>query len=156
MGNDESALRALYQAAMDGWNQGSAAAFAAPMGQEVDFVAFDGTYFKGREQLVAFHDPLFRTHLKGTRLVGEVTSVRFLTPDVALMHARGGTIIRGRSAPAPERDSIQTLVATRTGGQWCITAFQNTRVRPIGRNVAGTLAWLFTDWLWKLARPRTR
>jgi PhnB protein len=29
------------------------------------------------------------TYLKGTRLVGQVTRVRFLGPDVALMHAVG-------------------------------------------------------------------
>jgi hypothetical protein len=39
--------------------------------------------------------------------------VRFLSPDVALMHAVGGTVMRGKSEPSPERDSIQTLVAIR-------------------------------------------
>jgi uncharacterized protein (TIGR02246 family) len=151
---DEQAVRALYKRLMDGWNQGSGAAFAEPMADDVDFVPFDGVYFKGKEALVRFHDPLFKTHLKGTRLVGEVTSVRFLSPTVALMHARGGTIMRGESKASPARDSIQTMVAVKEGDRWSITAFQNTRVRPIGQNFAGTMWWLLTDWLWKLARPR--
>lgn len=86
--------------------------------------------------------------------MGDVKSVRFLSPDVALMHAIGGTVLRGKSSPAPERDSIQTLVAAKSGGQWHLAAFQNTRVRPIGRNAGGTFVWLLSDLLWKLLRPR--
>jgi uncharacterized protein (TIGR02246 family) len=151
---DEPAVRALYQRAMDGWNQGSGTAFAAPFTADADFVAFDGSHFKGRDAIAAFHQPLFATHLKGTRLVGNVTSVRFQSPTVALMLARGGTIMRGASTPAPERDSIQTLVAVKEGEVWSLTSFQNTRVRPMGRNLGGTLVWLLSDKLWKLARPR--
>jgi uncharacterized protein (TIGR02246 family) len=152
---DEHVVRALYERLMSGWNEGSGAAFAAPLAADVDFVAFDGSAFQGREAITAFHDPLFRTHLRGTRLVGEVTSVRFLSPTVALMHARGSTIMRGEAHASPARDSIQTLVAVKADGTWSLSAFQNTRVRPIGQGVAGTLLWLIGDWLWKLALGRT-
>ncbi|MGQ0695938.1 MAG: SgcJ/EcaC family oxidoreductase [Nitrospiraceae bacterium] len=152
--HDEAAVRDLYQQLMEGWNQGSGEAFAAPFAENGDLIAFDGTHFRGRQEIVPFHQRLFETHLKGTRLVGQVTSIRFLGPDVALIHARGGTIMRGKSAPAPERNSIQTLVASRSDGGWRLAAFQNTRVRPIGRNVGGTFIWLFSDWLWKVFRPR--
>jgi uncharacterized protein (TIGR02246 family) len=129
---DEAAVRALYQQLMEGWNHGSAEAFAAPFAGDGDLIAFDGTHFRGHQEIVPFHQQLFQTHLKGTRLVGQVISVRFLGPDVALMHARGGTIMRGKSDPSPERDSIQTLVAMKCGDQWRLAAFQNTRVRPHG------------------------
>jgi hypothetical protein len=82
------------------------------------------------------------------------SSVRFLGPDVALMHAVGGTVMRGKSVPSPERDSIQTLVATKRAGEWRLAAFQNTRVRPIGRNAAGTFVWILSDWLWKVFHPK--
>jgi len=92
---------------MDGWNKGSAQAFSAPFTEDGHLVAFDGTHFKGREEIVTFHQPLFDKWLKKTRLVGEVESVRHLSPDVALMHARGGTIMRGKSRPSPERWTAQ-------------------------------------------------
>jgi uncharacterized protein (TIGR02246 family) len=152
--SDAAAVRALYAQLMDGWNAGSGEAFAAPFADKCDFVAFDGTRFSGREAIARFHEPLFKTHLKGTRLAGDVTDVRWLSPTVALMHARGGTIPRGRTRPAPERDSVQTLVAARVDGAWRLVAFQNTRVRPIGQNLRGTLLWLTSDWLWRWCLPR--
>lgn len=148
--SDQAALRNLYHQLMEGWNRGSGDLFAAPFSEAADFVAFDGSRFKGRQEIARFHQPLFDTHLKGTRLVGAVTHVRFLSPDIALIHALGGTVMRGKSAPTADRDSIQTLVATRSGGEWRLEAFQNTRVRPIGRSTAGTLLWLGFDRLWKL------
>jgi hypothetical protein len=76
--------------------------------------------------------------------------VNFLNPDVALVHAVGGTVMRGKTKPSPERDSIQTLVATREGGEWRFAALHNARVRPIGRNAASFLIWALTDLLWKV------
>ena len=148
--DDEAAVRGLYEQLMDGWNQGSGAAYAAVFTEDGDLIGFDGTHLKGRQEIAPFHQRLFETYLKGTRLVGQVTGGRFLSPDVALMHAVGGTVMRGKSKPSPARDSIQTLVAVKRGGEWRLAAFQNTRVRHMGRSARNTLIWLFTDLLWKL------
>ena len=149
---DEAALRALYQQLMDGWNQGSGDAFAAGFTEDGDLGGFDGTHFKGRQEIAPFHQQLFDKWLKGSRLVGEVKDVRFLSPDVVLMHALGGTVMRGKSEPVPERDSIQTLVATRQDGEWRLAAFQNTRLHPIGSSATTFLIWTLSDLLWKVFR----
>jgi uncharacterized protein (TIGR02246 family) len=153
---DEAAVRDLYQRLMDGWNQGSGTAFAAVFTEDGDLVAFDGTHFKGRQEIAPFHQHLFDTWMKGTRLVGHITDVRFLSPNVAVLHAVGSTIMRGKTAPSPERDSIQTLVATRHDGAWRLAAFQNTRLRRIGRNPLTFLIWMLGDGLWKLFRLNKR
>ena len=150
---DEVAVRDLYQELMDGWNRGSGDAFAAVFTDDGDLVAFDGTHFKGRKEIAPFHQELFEKWLKGTRLVGRVKDVRFLGPDVAVMHAVGGTVMRGKSRPSPERDSIQTLVATREDGEWRLAAFQNTRVRPMGPSPIAFVLWALTDLLWKVFCP---
>ena len=150
---DEAAVRALYQQMMDGWNQGSGDAFAAVFTEDGDLVGFDGTHLKGREEIAPFHQQLFDKWLKGSRLVGQVKDVRFLSPDAALMHAVGGTVMRGKSEPSPERDSIQTLVAIRQGGdQWRLAAFQNIRLHPIGSGACVFLMWTLSDLLWKVFR----
>jgi uncharacterized protein (TIGR02246 family) len=146
--DDEAAIRSLYTQLMEGWNAGSGAAFAAPFAEDGDLVAFDGNHFSGRQAIIDFQQPLFDRWLKGTRLVGEVQSIRFLNPNVAVMHAIGGTLMRGKQKPDPARDSIQTLVVVRSAGMWQIAAFQNTRLRPMSRSFAAVLLWNFTDWFW--------
>src|SRR5918996_6047103 len=94
---DEAAIRALYQQMIDGWNTGSGNAFAAPYTEDGDLVGFDGTHLKGYLEIASFHQQLFDTFLKGSRLVGKIRSVRFLTADVALIHAVSGTIMAGQS-----------------------------------------------------------
>jgi uncharacterized protein (TIGR02246 family) len=150
---DEAAVRDVYQQLMDAWNRGSGAAFAAVFTADGDLVGFDGTHLSGRQEIAAFHQRLFDKWLKGSRLVGRVTDVRFLGPDAAMMHAVGGTVLRGKQAPAPERDSIQTLVATRQAeGDWRLAAFQNTRLRLMSGGARPFIAWTLSDWLWKLLR----
>lgn len=94
-GAEEAATRALYQALMDGWNEGSGASFAAPFAEDTDLIGFDGTHLKGRDEIASFHQTLFDKWLRGTRLTDEVDSVRFLTADAALMHAVGGIVMAG-------------------------------------------------------------
>jgi uncharacterized protein (TIGR02246 family) len=149
---DEAAVRALYQPLMDGWNQGSGDAFAAVFTEGGDLVGFDGTHLKGRQEIAPFHQQLFDKWLKGSRLVGQVKDVRLLHPDVALMHAVGGTVLRGKSEPVPERDSIQTLVATRQDGEWRLVAFLNTRLHPMDSSAITFLIWTLSDLLWKVFR----
>ena len=153
---DEAAVRGVYQQLMEGWNEGNGAAFAAAFTDDGDLVAFDGTHLKGRAEITPFHQQLFDKWLKGTRLAGHVEDVRFLSPDVALMHAVGGTVMRGKTLPSPGRDSIQTLVATRQDGAWRLAAFQNTRLRPMSGNARPFLAWTLSDWLWKALRLNTK
>jgi uncharacterized protein (TIGR02246 family) len=151
--SEETAVRDVYQQMMDAWNRGSGSALADLFTEDGHLVGFDGTHLRGRQEIGPFHQRLFDRWLKGSRLVGEVTDVRFLGPDVALLHAVGGTVLRGKRGPAPERDSIQTLVATRqAGGDWRLAAFQNTRLRVMGAGARPFLLWTLSDWLWKVLR----
>jgi uncharacterized protein (TIGR02246 family) len=159
---DEAAIRALHGQVLDGWNSGDGAAFAAPFRPDAHFVAFDGSVTRGREQIAETHQVLFDKWLAGSRLTDERTEVRFLAPDTAMLVAVGGTIMRGKSEPAPERDSIQTLVTVRDESGWSLASFHNTRIRPIGSHPVAALLWLVPDLLWRLfyrltrTTPRTR
>jgi uncharacterized protein (TIGR02246 family) len=131
---DEAMIRSLYQQSLDGWNKGSGEAFGSPFAEDSDLVGFDGTHLKGRQEIASFHQQLFDTHLKGTHLFGKIKSVRFLTSDVALIHAVSGTVMPGQTNIEPERNSVQTLVATKGNtGEWHLAAFQNTRAQYLGR-----------------------
>jgi uncharacterized protein (TIGR02246 family) len=127
--HDEATIRSLYEQMIDGWNKGSGQVFAAPYNDDSDFIGFDGTYMKGRREIASFHQMLFDKFLKGSRLIGKIRSIRFLTSDVAVMIAVGGTVMAGQSDIEPERNSIHTLVAKKHNAKWYFTAFQNTRAQ---------------------------
>lgn len=146
---DERALRDLLQALFARWAAGDAEGYAALFTPDADYVAFDWVNQKGRAAIVAGHQPLFTRWLKGSRLVGEATSIRFLAPDVALLHVAGNTILAGKSSAAPERASTQTMVAVKQGGAWRFTAFHNTRLRPIGAGVGSIITWRLADLAWR-------
>jgi uncharacterized protein (TIGR02246 family) len=132
--DDETEIRSLYFEMIDGWNRGDGEIFASPFAEDGDLVGFDGTHLKGRQQIASFHKQLLETFVKGSRLVGKIRDVRFLPPNVAIMHAVGGTIMKGQTDLEPERNSIHTLVLKRgNDDRWRVAAFQNTRAQYIGR-----------------------
>jgi uncharacterized protein (TIGR02246 family) len=147
---DERAIRALHRRVLDAWDAGDGEAFAAPFSEDALFIGFDGSLMRGRGQIAATHQEVFDRWMKGTRLVEEWTEIRFLGPDVAIVHTLGGTVMRGKSEPTPERDSVQTLVAVREARGWSFVSFQNTRIRPIGAGAVSALLWLVPDKLWRL------
>ena len=114
--DDEAACRALYDELVAGWNEGSGARFAAAFAEDGELVAFDGSRLQGRATIEAFHQELFDKWMKGTRLTGGVDDVKMLGPDVAVMHAIGGTIKRARRRPRPGLDQTLTLKRTEEAG----------------------------------------
>ena len=150
---DEAKILALFEDLLEDWGKGDGEAYGSRFTEDADYVAFDGTRTTGRREISATHQRLFDKFLKGTRLTGRILSIKFPSPDVALVHATGGTIMRGKPKPSPERDSIQTLVAVREGSEWRFAAFHNSRVRPIGRSTATFLIWALTDRLWRIFAP---
>ena len=131
--DDEATIRDLYQQTIDGWHAGNGDAFAAPYTEDSDFIGFDGTYMKGRQEIASFHQMLFDKFVKGSRLIGKIRSIRFVTEDVAIMIAVGGTVMAGQSDIDPDRNSVHTLVAVKHDVKWYFTAFQNSRAQYIGR-----------------------
>lgn len=127
---DEQSIRELFQRLLDSWSDGTA--YAANFTQESDYVAFDGTHYKGREENAAVHQQLFNTWLKGTRLTGQIERIRFLHPEIAIVHATGGMLMTQQSTQA-KRPSIQTLVAVKQEGRWQFTAFHNSRIQRRNR-----------------------
>lgn len=130
---DEEAIRALYRQIMDGWNQGSGEKFAAPFATDGEQMSFEGSRFRGRQEIAGFHQMLFDRFLRGSRLIGRVTDIRFLTPEIALAHAIGGTIMPDETNLAPDRNSVQSMVAVRRDGAWRLARLHNSRAEFVGR-----------------------
>ena len=117
---DENAIRLLLARLHDAWARGDAEAYAACFTEESDYITFNGMHVRGRAENAKLHTALFRRVLKGTALSAEIESVKLLSSCVALVHTAGS----GR------KKSFQSYVLVKSGSNWLIRSFQNTRVQP--------------------------
>lgn len=122
---DEAAMRANVSQMETGWNTKSGALFAKPFAEDADYVVINGMYIKGRSAIKTGHQQIFDTIYKDTQLKLNVTQIRFLRPDVAVVHVTGQ-----RVGPSKEltQDARVTLVMTKEKQGWTIAAFQNTGI----------------------------
>jgi uncharacterized protein (TIGR02246 family) len=120
---------------IDAWNTGSGAAFAAPFIDDADFVVFEGTHMNGRQQIVSFTRQIFDTVVKGSRLEGEVKFMRFLSPDLAVMHSVVRTTLPEQPEASPGRDSMQMYVVTKRDGSWQAEEILNARRLTLERQL---------------------
>jgi uncharacterized protein (TIGR02246 family) len=132
-GGDEAAVRAVASASVDAWNRHDMKAFAALFAEDADFVNVIGLWWRGRAEIQKEHEALHATRMKNTHLTAVDTTVRFLKPDVAVVHTRweltGDTGLEGK--PLPSRKGLMTYVLVRRGDTWPIAVSQNTDVVPL-------------------------
>jgi uncharacterized protein (TIGR02246 family) len=125
---DETALRELFARLETAWNAGDGTAYSECFTPDSDYVTFEGGHLRGRQANAASHQKLFDSFLKGSKLTGRITDLRFITADVAVLHATGNVRLRWQARPAAGRESIQTYVAVKREGTWQFAAFHNTRI----------------------------
>jgi uncharacterized protein (TIGR02246 family) len=138
---DEQEIREVIERTFAAWGRADAAAYVADFTEDSDYVAFDGVR-QSKVETERSHRALFAGPLYGTRLEGGVEAVRFVTPDVAVVHATGAVVFGWQRKPGRGRASRQTIIAVRRDGRWQLTAFQNTRIRP-APNPDSAMAKLF-------------
>ena len=129
--NDEREVRRVLADYADSWNKHDMQAFAHVFSDDVDYVNIAGRHWKGIQENVAEHATRFQNTLKNAVQTHTSVQVRFLRPDVALVHTTwevtGWT--RPSGEPVPVLREITTMVMVKNGGKWLIRAFQNTE-RP--------------------------
>jgi uncharacterized protein (TIGR02246 family) len=124
---DETLIRYLHEQMIAAWNRGDASGFAQPFRESADFIAFEGTHLKGRSAIELFHRQMFETVLRNTRLEGGVNFVRFIGPDLAVIHSWVTATLAGQTNASPSRDSMQLFVALKRGRHWEFEAMLNAR-----------------------------
>ena len=122
---DEAAIRENVRQMEAGWNAKSGALFAKPFAEDADYVVINGMYIKGRATIESAHQRIFDTIYKDTNISLTVKQIRFLRPEVAVVHATGH-----REGPTKDltQDAMLTFVMTKEKQGWTIAAFQNTAI----------------------------
>lgn len=123
------AIELLFMQAAQAWNEGNGGRYASFFTEDCDYVTFDGLHIRGNAENETFHHKLFTGFLKGSKLVGTIRSIRFINPDVAIVHQTGGIQLRFQKRFSKARLSINTNVLVREQGLWKISAFHNCRIQ---------------------------
>ena len=126
---DEAAMRDSVKQMETGWNTKSGPVFAKPFAEDADYVVINGMYIKGRAAIETGHQRIFDTIYKDTTLSLTVKQIRFLRPDVAVVHVSGQRVGPGKDL---NQEAMITIVMTKQKDGWLIAAFQNTAVAPRG------------------------
>ena len=139
---DEAAIRALLDHQIQSWDAGEPIGYASAYAREGECVSFLGSRYQGREAIAASYEvpragSLFKRLLRGVRLNLEITHLRFLTPDVAVVHATCGATRGAR--PSRRNLRTNTSIAVRTADGWLLAASQNTTRRPLAERLANKL-----------------
>ena len=132
---DEAAIHALLQIISQAWTDADAGAFAACFTEDADYTTFVGTHYRGRPKIAEVHAVLWQRFLSGSRLLGAVTAIRFVTDDIAVVTSVGRVQRHRFSSTRP--DKAQTLIAVREDAGWLFAAFHNCTRRPL-------LEWIST------------
>lgn len=130
--SEERAVRMLYQQVLDGWNQHSAEAFAAPFASDGEVIGFDGSQMIGRVEIASTLGQIFAGHVTAP-YVSKVKRVRLVSSEVAILRAIVGMVPPGQTDLNPAVNAHQTLVAAKRDGIWQIELFQTTPAQFHGR-----------------------
>ena len=120
---DEVEIQANVKQLESGWNTKSGAAFAKPFASDADYVIINGIHVRGYDAIEKGHQQIFDSIYKDTTVTLVVKQIRFLRPDVALVHVSGQ-----RDSPQPHLRAYATMVMVmvKNDGKWKIASFQNT------------------------------
>jgi uncharacterized protein (TIGR02246 family) len=129
--DDESAIRQVQTLQADAWNRHDALAYAALFTEDGDCVNVVGWWWKGRAQIESKLTAAFGFVFRESQLTITETSVRFLSPTIAIAHV-SWTMTGAKTPPGiPEpKQGIEIQVLQKKSGHWLIESFQNTNALP--------------------------
>ena len=126
--NDEDSIRAVMAATTDAFSRHDAKAWVKFCTPDAQLVTVRGESMKGITEIEKGLTAIFRTRGRNVALKTRDVAVRFIRPDVALVHVTNelsGLITpEGQTLPPHQELSIRVLVKDQ--GVWRITAFHNT------------------------------
>ena len=131
----EKELQAMIASLMDAWNRHDVQAYVAHWTEDADFVNVVGFHRIGRAEIEAEIEFLHAGRFRNTHIQTLEHSVRYLTPDIAVLRMKwrmdGDPGVPGHPSQNGTRFGILTNVARRTPQGWRFVATQNTDIQPI-------------------------
>src|SRR5215470_5727571 len=129
--DDEKAIRDIQARWDDAWNRNDVKALSFLVAEDVRFVNVAGQIQAGRGEFEALQSRTHAMQFKDSVRTVTDTTIKFLTPDIAVAHVSWG--MRGDKdpdgTPRKPRNGVMMQVLMKRNGQWTVVAAQNTNVR---------------------------
>lgn len=126
MSSDEKEIRQIVADMQNGWNQKSGEQFATHFSNDHDYVVWSGLYNVNMDRAsnVRAHQFLFEGVYKNMDITLKADKVRFIKPDVAMVHTYVNTRKDENTGPDyPE--FLITMLLVKNDGAWQIVSFNN-------------------------------
>jgi uncharacterized protein (TIGR02246 family) len=149
---DKAAIQKQGAAFVEAFHKGDAKAVAALWVPDGDFIDETGLQLKGRAAIEKALASLFAEN-KGMKLRIEGTSLRFVTPDVAIEDGTTEVYPPGGGPPSKAR---YTNILVKKDGTWLLSSVRESAFVPPSnfRHLSG-LAWAIGEWAGETDRGAT-
>ena len=125
----DSGVRDVLNDVYAAWKANDAEAFVARFADDATSV-LPGTYSNGKDQIRAYMAAGFAGPLRGSTVIDEVKSVRFVGDAAAIVISESGVLMAGEDSVPASRLVRATWVLAERDGHWSVKAFHNS---PIDR-----------------------
>ncbi|MBD2701175.1 SgcJ/EcaC family oxidoreductase [Spirosoma sp. BT702] len=126
---DEQPFQDILSTMQKGWNAKSGQTFASVFDSKHDYVVVNGIYLSGitPEANAHGHQQLFNTVYRTNVLILKLDKIRFVRPDLVLMHVLGATYEQGKTVPVDPAVVISMLVEKKND-IWKVVSFHNCNI----------------------------
>jgi|ERR1700722_487752 len=129
-GEDETAIRSVIVDMTNGFNNHDSVAASRMYTEDADFTNVTGRQAKGAAEIEKFLASGFKTRLRAATQETKDVTVRFIRPDVAIVHVTNqisGFLAADGSTEASHNE-LSLRVFQKQNGMWRVVAFHNTAV----------------------------
>ena len=133
---DEGLIQNILSEETNAWNSGDAKAYSNHFAKDGTFTNIMGQFFIGHQAFEERHDVIFKSMFKGTKLITNVVSLRFIKPDVAVVETLAWVSGIATPPPGAKLDPKGRLVTRllqvmiKDGADWKIEAYHNIDIKP--------------------------
>lgn len=126
---DEKSLQKIVNTIETGWNTKSGTLFASVFADIHDYIVVNGMYMPGFSQKAnaEAHQGLFNSVYREHLLTLKTDKIKFIKPDLAMMHVLGAGQMKGQPVPT-DPGIIMTLLVEKKDNAWKIISFHNHEI----------------------------
>ena len=129
--SDEKQIRQVFEELTIAWNEGKSNDYLSHFTDASDYVTKEGNYLHGKKAMAEYLQQLFNGRFKSNQVINEVEHLRFISPEVVLIHCTITTFVWKDGAPVTQQ-SASNAIAVKQEGEWKLEALHHCAIAKSG------------------------